>query len=327
MRLGAPGLLYAWRPSLAGCRQDMQDQPKYIPLRPSTFFDDGRSERPLVEGTVARGHLDADTAFYTGKIDGKPVDAFPFPITARSSSAASSGITSIARRAMTAWAPAMGMVVRRGYRQPPSLPHRAFAESVRGIHFRRDHRRIRRHAGLRRADSALRPLGHRGLRARAAIQPERFDQRRAAGGPRPACTGGPSKCRPRLNTRSFAIPAELAGELRGWRTRSLLIGAAALILCVIGGFFNADQFFRSYLWCYMFYIGVALGSTALLMLQYLTGGAWGMVIRRPCEAAARTFPCCCCCSSPSSSASRTSISGRTRMSSRTIPCCSTRRRI
>jgi hypothetical protein len=34
-----------------------------------------------VEGTVARGHLDADTAFYTGKIDGKPVDAFPFPIT------------------------------------------------------------------------------------------------------------------------------------------------------------------------------------------------------------------------------------------------------
>ncbi|MGA2594509.1 MAG: hypothetical protein ABSH32_31810, partial [Bryobacteraceae bacterium] len=44
------------------------------------------------------------------------------------------------------------------------------------------------------------------------------------------------------------------------------------------------------LWCYMFYIGVTLGCTALLMLQYLTGGAWGMVIRRPCEAAARTLP-------------------------------------
>src|ERR1700720_4512591 len=63
------------------CRQDMQDQPKYIPLRPSNFFDDGRSERPLVEGTVARGHLDADTLFSTGKIDDKPVDAFPFAIT------------------------------------------------------------------------------------------------------------------------------------------------------------------------------------------------------------------------------------------------------
>src|ERR1700689_5232268 len=92
------------------------------------------------------------------------------------------------------------------------------------------------------------------------------------------------------NTRSFAIPAELAGELRGWRTRLLVVGAVALALCAIGGLFNADQFFRSYLWCYMFYIGVALGSTALLMLQYLTGGAWGMVIRRPCEAASRTFP-------------------------------------
>jgi hypothetical protein len=61
----------------------MQDQPKYIPLRPSTFFDDGRSERPLVEGTVARGHLDADTAFYTGKVDNKPSTLSPSPSRAR----------------------------------------------------------------------------------------------------------------------------------------------------------------------------------------------------------------------------------------------------
>ena len=40
----------------------------------------------------------------------------------------------------------------------------------------------------------------------------------------------------------------------------------------------------------MFFIGVSLGSPAWLMLQYLTGGAWGVVIRRPCEAAARTLP-------------------------------------
>jgi hypothetical protein len=78
--------------------------------------------------------------------------------------------------------------------------------------------------------------------------------------------------------------------MRGWRTRFLAIGAVALILSIIGGFFNADQFYRSYIWCYMFFIGVPLGSTALLMLQYLSGGAWGMVIRRPCEAASRTLP-------------------------------------
>ena len=65
-----------------GCRQDMHDQPKYIPLRPSEFFADGRSQRPLVEGTVARGLLKEDTAFYQGKgADGKPVTEFPFPVT------------------------------------------------------------------------------------------------------------------------------------------------------------------------------------------------------------------------------------------------------
>ena len=90
--------------------------------------------------------------------------------------------------------------------------------------------------------------------------------------------------------RSFVIPPILLGEMRGWRTRSLAIGAVALVLSIIGAFFNADQFYRSYIWCYMFFIGLPLGCTALLMLQYLTGGAWGMVIRRPCEAASRTLP-------------------------------------
>ncbi|MGO4879587.1 MAG: c-type cytochrome [Bryobacteraceae bacterium] len=67
---------------LTGCRQDMQDQPKFVPLRPSAFFEDGRSARPLVEGTVARGHLDADIALYTGKsADGKYIDNFPMPVT------------------------------------------------------------------------------------------------------------------------------------------------------------------------------------------------------------------------------------------------------
>ena len=52
-----------------GCRQDMHDQPKYIPLRESTFFDDARSARPLVAGTVARGQLHDDALLYTGKVE------------------------------------------------------------------------------------------------------------------------------------------------------------------------------------------------------------------------------------------------------------------
>src|ERR1019366_5038805 len=52
---------------LSACRQDMHDQPKYIPLRPSDFFADGRSARPITEGTVARGHLNDDTLLTTGR--------------------------------------------------------------------------------------------------------------------------------------------------------------------------------------------------------------------------------------------------------------------
>ncbi len=50
-----------------GCQQDMADQPSYKPLEPSAFFADGRSERPAVPGTVARGHLHTDVAYFTGR--------------------------------------------------------------------------------------------------------------------------------------------------------------------------------------------------------------------------------------------------------------------
>ena len=61
----------------------MADQPRYEPLVRSTFFEDGRAARPLVEGTVARGELRGDELLYTGKEGGKPVDMFPFPVDAR----------------------------------------------------------------------------------------------------------------------------------------------------------------------------------------------------------------------------------------------------
>ncbi|MGD0363584.1 MAG: hypothetical protein ABSC93_22095 [Bryobacteraceae bacterium] len=93
-----------------------------------------------------------------------------------------------------------------------------------------------------------------------------------------------------IQQRSFEFPPDVLSDMRGWRTRSLIAGVVLLLLCIVGGFFNPDQFYRSYIWCYMFFIGVPLGATAMLMLQYLTGGAWGMVIRRPCEAASRTLP-------------------------------------
>jgi mono/diheme cytochrome c family protein len=65
---------------LSACRLDMQVQPKQNPLSRSDFFTDQRSERPPVEGTVARGQLHENTYFYTGKLDGNPGDYMPFPV-------------------------------------------------------------------------------------------------------------------------------------------------------------------------------------------------------------------------------------------------------
>ncbi len=71
---------------VAGCRQDMHNQPKFVPQRGTTFYADHRSERPQVAGTVARGELKEDTYFYTGTVEGangyrEERDALPFPAT------------------------------------------------------------------------------------------------------------------------------------------------------------------------------------------------------------------------------------------------------
>ena len=105
----------------SGCRQDMQDQPKYIPLRPSTFFGDGRSERPVIAGTVARGQLNEDALFYTGKgSDGKFVDEFPFPVTKDTVLRGQQRFTIYCTPCHDRNGNGLGMVVRRGFRHPPS---------------------------------------------------------------------------------------------------------------------------------------------------------------------------------------------------------------
>ena len=71
---------------IAGCRQDMQDEPKMIPQRGTSMFADHRGARPQVEDTVARGQLHEDTYFYTGVVQGpngyrQEPDLMPFPVT------------------------------------------------------------------------------------------------------------------------------------------------------------------------------------------------------------------------------------------------------
>ena len=82
-------------------------------------------------------------------------------------------------------------------------------------------------------------------------------------------------------------PRELTGRMR---RRSLIAGVIGAIAMVVGVFVEPAQFFRSYLLGYVFWTGVTLGCLALLMLQHLSGGQWGFLIRRPCEAAIKNFP-------------------------------------
>jgi mono/diheme cytochrome c family protein len=105
----------------SACRQDMHNQPKYIPLRPSDFFGDGRSQRPLVEGAVARGHLDDDDAFYTGRApDGKFLDTFPFPVTKDVMQRGQQRFNIYCAPCHDRLGNGDGKIVRRGYRHPPS---------------------------------------------------------------------------------------------------------------------------------------------------------------------------------------------------------------
>ncbi len=71
---------------------------------------------------------------------------------------------------------------------------------------------------------------------------------------------------------------------------ALAAGAVGLVASLLGGLANPDAFFQSWLVAFLFWNGLAVGSLAVLMLQYLTGGAWGIAIRRELEAAARTLP-------------------------------------
>ena len=69
---------------------------------------------------------------------------------------------------------------------------------------------------------------------------------------------------------------------------ALIAGCAGLLLCMGGGLFSPAHFFRAYLVAFNFWLGIALGCLVLLMVQYLTGGAWGILLRRILEAGALT---------------------------------------
>ena len=116
----AAGILLTLSAS-AACRQDMHDQPRYRPLRESGFFANASSARPPVDGTIARGTLQTDTAFFTGKNGALFVNELPFPLTKEVVDRGEERFNIYCTPCHGQTGAGNGMVVQRGYPAPPSF--------------------------------------------------------------------------------------------------------------------------------------------------------------------------------------------------------------
>jgi mono/diheme cytochrome c family protein len=119
----------------AGCRQDMHNQPKYRPLRATEFFGNGSSARPLVDGTVPRGTLHEDAVFSTGKAGNVPVKELPFAVDAHLLDRGQERFNIYCTPCHDPAGTGRGMVVQRGYRQPPSFHDERLRNADAGYFF------------------------------------------------------------------------------------------------------------------------------------------------------------------------------------------------
>ena len=115
---------------LAGCRQDMQDQPKIIPQRESVVFADHRSARPKIENTVARGQADPDSYFYTGTVLGangyrEEKDLLPFPVSMAVLQKGQERFNIYCTPCHSRVGNGLGAIVQRGYKSAGNLNDQA----------------------------------------------------------------------------------------------------------------------------------------------------------------------------------------------------------
>ena len=120
---------------VSGCRQDMHNQPKYVPYRSSEFFQDGLSERQQVVNTVARGELHEDAYLYSGKVGAKEGDRFPFPITQAVMERGRERYDIYCSPCHSRVGDGNGMIVKRGYRQAANFHDQKYATQTVGHYY------------------------------------------------------------------------------------------------------------------------------------------------------------------------------------------------
>jgi mono/diheme cytochrome c family protein len=132
-RLGIAALLAV--AVLGACRQDMHDQPRLEVYESSTFFPDGRAQRPSVPGTVARGELFEDAHLHTGKVDGEFATEFPFPVDRAVLERGRERYSINCSPCHDSLGDGNGMIVQRGMKRPASFHEQRLRESPPGYFF------------------------------------------------------------------------------------------------------------------------------------------------------------------------------------------------
>lgn len=121
--------------SLSACHSDMRNQHKYRGFQPSSFFADGRSVRPAVPGTIPVGHLRSDTLLYTGKINGKLADVFPFAIDRAVLERGRDRFNIYCAPCHDFTGSGNGMIVQRGHKVPSSYHLQRLREAPAGYFY------------------------------------------------------------------------------------------------------------------------------------------------------------------------------------------------
>lgn len=119
----------------SSCRQEMHDQPRYEPLEASTFFGDGRSARPQVAGTIARGQLRLDEHLYEGRIEGELATSLPIPLTPELLDRGQERFNIFCRPCHGGLGYGDGTIVDRGLTPPPSYHDDRLREAPVGHFF------------------------------------------------------------------------------------------------------------------------------------------------------------------------------------------------
>lgn len=121
--------------AVAGCTQQMADQPRYDPLQRSDFFPDRLSARPLPPGTIPRDYMEKDGLLASGFVNGQPAKEFPFPITRNVLERGQQRYNVYCTPCHDHVGTGNGMAARRGFRRPPASFHTEELRSSPPGHF------------------------------------------------------------------------------------------------------------------------------------------------------------------------------------------------